>query len=140
MWDVLYYILVSNVKNHVPGKTRDINVITRETDHRYGGRHMTAEYQSSALVIILLVVGAIQMSRIDKVVLSYKISNLFWKRVSSLLSPPVSSMLCVFLTMLALKRPLPWKQMIKFLRAVRSRIRATDNHQRKSHKRTGPHP
>lgn len=134
------YILVSNVKNHVPGKTKDINVITQETDHRYGGGHMTAEYQSSALVIILLVVGAIQMSRIDKVVLSHKISNLFWKRVSSLLYPPVSSMLCVFLSMLALKRPLPWKKMIKFLLTVRSSIWAIDYYQRKSHTRTGHHP
>lgn len=34
---------------------------------------MTAEYQSSALAIILSAIGAIQMSEIDKVVVCYKI-------------------------------------------------------------------
>lgn len=40
---------------------------------------MTAEYQSSALVTILLVIGAIQMTKINEVVI--KLCNLFWKRV-----------------------------------------------------------
>lgn len=46
---------------------------------------------------------------------SSELGNLFWKRASSHLSPTVSNMLCVFLTMLALTRPLPWKQVVKFL-------------------------
>jgi len=40
---------------------------------------VTAEYQSSALAIIVLVIGAIQMSKIEKVVI--KLCNLFRKRV-----------------------------------------------------------
>lgn len=103
----MYCILFSNVKKYVPGKTKEINTITEEIDHRSGDRPHTAENRSSALVIMLLVIGAIQMSKSDKIVI--KLCKLFWKRVSSLLSPTVSNMLCVFLTTPALSRPLPWK-------------------------------
>ncbi|KAK2520649.1 hypothetical protein Q9233_011285 [Columba guinea] len=51
------------------GKTKEINTITEEIDHRSGDRPHTAENRSSALVIMLLVIGAIQMSKSDKIVI-----------------------------------------------------------------------
>lgn len=53
------FILFSNVKKYVPVKTKDK---CRRWTPDLEAEPVTAEYQSSALVTMLLVIGAIQLS------------------------------------------------------------------------------